>query len=76
MPNVTQTVPNYLGGVSRQPDTKKMPGQVVDAINAYPDPTFGLTKRPGLNFLKIWETKIYMPMLNGSTYTEMETRSI
>ena len=39
MPNVTQTVPNYLGGVSRQPDTKKMPGQVVDAINAYPDPT-------------------------------------
>ena len=52
MPNVTQTVPNYLGGVSRQPDTKKMPGQVVDAINAYPDPTFGLTKRPGFKFLK------------------------
>ena len=38
MPNVTQTVTNYLGGVSRQPDTKKLPGQVVDAINAYPDP--------------------------------------
>ena len=52
MPNVTQTVPNYLGGVSRQPDTKKLPGQVVDAINAYPDPTFGLTKRPGFKFLK------------------------
>ena len=52
MPNVTQTVPNYLGGVSRQPDTKKLPGQVVDAINAYPDPTFGLTKRPGFKFIK------------------------
>jgi hypothetical protein len=52
MPNVTQTVTNYLGGVSRQPDTKKLPGQVVDAINAYPDPTFGLTKRPGFKFLK------------------------
>jgi len=51
MPNVTQTIPNFLGGVSRQPDTKKLPGQVVDAINAYPDPTFGLTKRPGLKFL-------------------------
>ena len=51
MPNVTQTVSNYLGGVSRQPDTKKLPGQVVDAINAYPDPTFGLTKRPGFKFL-------------------------
>ena len=53
MPNVTQTITNYLGGVSRQPDTKKLPGQVVDAINAYPDPTFGLTKDPGLNFSKI-----------------------
>ena len=52
MPNVTQTITNYLGGVSRQPDTKKLPGQVVDAINAYPDPTFGLTKRPGFKFIK------------------------
>ncbi len=52
MPNVTQTVSNYLGGVSKQPDTKKIPGQLVDCINAYPDPTFGLTKRPGFKFLK------------------------
>ena len=51
MPNVTQTVTNYLGGVSRQPDTKKIPGQVIEALNAYPDPTFGLTKRPGFKFL-------------------------
>tara|TARA_R100001443_G_scaffold1608_5_gene5798 strand:- start:240 stop:2633 length:2394 start_codon:yes stop_codon:yes gene_type:complete len=52
MTNVTQTIPNYLGGVSKQPDTKKLPGQLVDCINAYPDPTFGLTKRPGFKYLK------------------------
>ncbi len=52
MPNVTQTIPSYLGGVSRQSDDKKLPGQVVDCINGYPDPTFGLTKRPGFKFIK------------------------
>ena len=52
MAAVTQTIDNYLGGVSNQPDDKKMPGQVKEAINAYPDPTFGLQKRPGLKFLK------------------------
>jgi len=48
MPAVTQRVDNYLGGVSRQSDDKKLPGQVEECINGYPDPTFGLTKRPGL----------------------------
>ena len=52
MPNVSQTIPNYIGGVSKQPDNKKFPGQLVDCINAYPDPTFGLTKRPGFKFIK------------------------
>ena len=52
MPNVTQTVSSYLGGVSKQADTKKLPGQLTDCINAYPDPTFGLTKRPGFKFIK------------------------
>ena len=52
MPNVTQTITNYLGGVSKQSDDKKLPGQVADCINAYPDPTFGLTKRPGFKFIK------------------------
>jgi hypothetical protein len=53
MASVTQRVPNYLGGVSKQPDDKKFPGQVREALNAYPDPTFGLQKRPGLKFLTI-----------------------
>jgi len=52
MAAVTQTIPNFLGGVSNQPDDKKLPGQVKEALNAYPDPTFGLQKRPGLKFLK------------------------
>ena len=51
MAAVTQTVPNFLGGVSNQPDDKKLPGQVKEALNAYPDPTFGLQKRPGFKFL-------------------------
>ena len=51
MAAVTQTIPNFLGGVSNQPDDKKLPGQVRGAVNAYPDPTFGLTKRPGFKYL-------------------------
>ena len=53
MAAVTQTIPNFLGGVSNQPDDKKLPGQVRHAVNAYPDPTFGLQKRPGLKFMKV-----------------------
>ena len=57
MAAVTQTVPNFLGGVSKQTDQKKQPGQVRDCLNAYPDPTFGLMKRPGFKFIKT----IYTP---------------
>ena len=51
MPAVTQRVENYLGGVSRQSDDKKLPGQVEECLNGYPDPTFGLTKRPGFQWI-------------------------
>ena len=51
MAAVTQSIQNFLGGVSSQPDEKKSPGQVTDIINGYPDPTFGLTKRNGTQFL-------------------------
>jgi len=60
---VTQRVPNYLGGVSKQPDDKKFPGQVREALNAYPDPTFGLQKRPGLKFLTTLKNS------SGTAYT-------
>ena len=51
MAAITQRVDNYLGGVSRQSDDKKLPGQVKECLNGYPDPTFGLTKRPGFEWL-------------------------
>ena len=52
MAAVTQRVPNYLGGVSKQPDDKKLTNQVRECLNGYPDPTFGLTKRPGFKWIK------------------------
>jgi hypothetical protein len=45
--NVTQSVPNYLGGISQQPDYDKSPGMLRDIKNAYPDITYGLQKRHG-----------------------------
>ena len=47
MASVTQNIPNYTGGISEQPDERKFPGQVIDIINAIPDATYGLYKRPG-----------------------------
>ena len=47
MAGITQTIPNYMGGMSEQPDQLKLPGQVRSAINAIPDPVDGLYKRPG-----------------------------
>ena len=52
MPAITQRIDNYLGGVSRQSDDKKLAGQVRECLNGYPDPTFGLTKRPGFKWIK------------------------
>ena len=47
MAGVTQLIPNYVLGISEQPDELKMPGQVVDLNNGLPDVTRGLIKRPG-----------------------------
>ena len=47
MAGITQQVPNYIFGISEQPDELKIPGQVKDCINALPDVTRGLQKRPG-----------------------------
>ena len=46
MPAINQRIPNFLGGVSQQPDFIKFPGQVRTCHNAHPDVTFGLQKRP------------------------------
>ena len=52
MASVTQKVPNYVLGISTQPDEKKIPGQVVDLVNGVPDVVNQLTKRPGSQLVK------------------------
>ena len=47
MSSITQTINSYIGGISQQPDQKKLPGQVTEAVNVLPDVTLGLQKRPG-----------------------------
>ncbi len=47
MTSITQQIPNYVGGISQQPDELKVPGQVRSAKNVVPDVTHGLLKRPG-----------------------------
>jgi len=66
MPAVTQLTPNFLGGVSQQNDDKKLNGQVTECINGYPDPTYGLLKRPGMRFTN----SLKKP--NGTKYTKAE----
>ena len=51
MAAINQRVPNFLGGVSQQPDFIKFPGQLRTCHNAYPDVTFGLQKRPPGEFV-------------------------
>ena len=51
MAAVNQRIQNFLGGVSQQPDFIKFPGQVRKCDNAYPDVTFGLSKRPPGEFV-------------------------
>ena len=53
MPAVTQQIPNFLGGVSRQTDDKKLPNTLTECVNGYPDPTFGLLKRPGMRHTNV-----------------------
>ena len=51
MASVTQKIPNYIAGISEQPDELKFPGQVRDLLNCVPDVTRQLVKRPGSRFV-------------------------
>ena len=53
MPAVNQRIPNFLGGISQQPDFIKFSGQVRTCNNAYPDVTFGLSKRAPGEFVSV-----------------------
>ena len=52
MSNISQTVPNYVLGISEQPDQLKTQGQVRDLVNGVPDVTRMLGKRPGAEFIR------------------------
>ena len=47
MAGITQTIASFNQGISEQPDHLKFQGQVRDVVNAIPDITYGLFKRPG-----------------------------
>ena len=66
MPAITQTIPNFLGGVSRQIDDKKLPNQVTECVNGYPDPTYGLLKRPGMEHINV------LKKADGTAFTKTE----
>jgi len=51
MTAVSQSYPEYLGGLNEQPDERKKPGQLVEALNVIPDPTIGLSRRPGFKLI-------------------------
>ena len=61
MTAVSQSYPNYLGGLNEQPDELKKPGQLNEAMNVMPDPTVGLARRPGFQWIK------YDKVLNNAT---------
>jgi len=52
MGSVTQKIPNFVLGISTQPDERKAPGQVVDLVNGLPDVVNQLQKRPGSKLVK------------------------
>ena len=66
MPAVTQLIPNFLGGVSRQNDDKKLLGQLTECVNGYPDPTYGLLKRPGMKHTNV------LKKADGTAFTKAE----
>ncbi len=47
MAGITQTIASFNQGISEQPDHLKFQGQVRNVVNAIPDVTYGLFKRPG-----------------------------
>ena len=51
MTAVTQSAENLVGGVSTQADFKKDVNQVRQATNAIIEPSFGLCKRPGSEYI-------------------------
>jgi hypothetical protein len=67
MGSVTQKIPNFVLGISTQPDERKTPGQVVDLVNGLPDVVNQLQTRPGSQLVKDITT-ISNPYGDSKTY--------
>ena len=52
MSSISQTIPNYVLGMSDQPDQLKSQGQVRDLVNAIPDVSAMLIKRQGSELIE------------------------
>ena len=63
MTSISQKIPNLFGGISQQPDTKKVPGQVRKLVNGYPEFALGLLKRPGAKY----EQDLIEPVVSSNT---------
>tara|TARA_E500000331_G_scaffold350474_1_gene395417 strand:- start:10811 stop:14668 length:3858 start_codon:yes stop_codon:yes gene_type:complete len=64
MSATTQKIPNLLAGISQQPDSKKLAGQVRDSVNTLPEYALGLMKRPG----GMWECSLPGAKDNGAWF--------
>lgn len=64
MAAISQRTLGLVGGVSQQPDSLMIPGQLRECDNFYPDPTFGLLKRPGSKFIR----RLDNPEADGSWF--------
>jgi len=58
MASVTQKIPNYIVGMSEQPDELKLPGQTTDLLNCVPDVVNQVVKRPGSRFVQNVENEV------------------
>jgi len=52
MTAVSQKIPNFIGGISQQPDELIVNGSVKDALNVIPDVRGVVSKRPGSELVK------------------------
>ena len=66
MANIRQNIPSFAAGMSEQADHLKFPGQVRSSVNAVPDVTDGLYKRPGAK--RIGTTKLASVQNGGSWF--------
>lgn len=58
MTSVTQKIPNYIQGMSEQPDELKLQGQTTDLLNCVPDIVNQVVKRPGSRFVQNVDSEI------------------